>query len=110
MPQVTLDGSFQRFLTSFGRASMAERSRRSRTHALFAIGVAALLSAGVQSLAQTTQPARVQGEGYDSISHRPLDGALVQLAELPPGRSIYTATTDSTGRFQIDSAHAGNYL
>jgi hypothetical protein len=90
---------------------MTARVLPNRTRAIVMIGALALLSASGESLhAQTTQPARVQGEVFDSIAHRPLAGAMVQLAELPPGRGVYSATTDSMGRFRMDSVHAGNYL
>ena len=53
---------------------------------------------------------RVQGVVFDSIGNRPLGGALVQLIELPPGRSAHTATSDSLGRFRMDSVTPGSYM
>jgi hypothetical protein len=34
----------------------------------------------------------------------------VQLIETPPGKHSYAAISDSLGRFDIDSVHAGNYI
>ena len=54
--------------------------------------------------------ARVAGIVFDSLDTRPLSAATVQLIESPPGRHSYAAISDSLGRFDIDSVHAGKYI
>jgi hypothetical protein len=53
---------------------------------------------------------RVAGIVFDSLDNRPLSAATVQLIESPPGRHSYAAISDSLGRFDIDSVHAGKYI
>ena len=70
-----------------------------------------LCGTGESLVAQTSvTPVRVQGVVFDSIGNHPLGGALVQLIELPPGRGAHTATSDSLGRFQMDSVAPGSYM
>src|SRR5689334_12314079 len=46
-------------------------------------------------------PATVRGTVYDSVTHAPLAGAVVQLVETThPGRAL-NATTDSLGAFTV---------
>ena len=54
--------------------------------------------------------ARVTGIVFDSLDNHPLSAATVQLIESPPGRHSYAAISDSLGRFDIDSVHAGKYI
>ncbi len=57
--------------------------------------------------------ARVNGIVYDSMSMRPLAGALVQLALVPePNRiaAVRAQATDSLGRFEFIDVHPGTYL
>jgi hypothetical protein len=72
----------------------------------------AILSAGRLAAQATTPPgsARVTGIVFDSLGARPLGDATVQLIESTPGRHSYAASSDSLGRFAIDSVHAGNYI
>lgn len=55
----------------------------------------------------------VRGIVYDSIARTPLAGAVVQLMQL--GRTVdaaerRVATTDSSGRYSIESAPAGSFM
>jgi len=57
--------------------------------------------------------ARVTGVVYDSITMRPLTGAVVQLALVPrPGviASIQSIVTDTLGRFEFPAVQPGTYL
>ena len=51
----------------------------------------------------------VTGTVMDSVSHRRLSGALVQLAP-DSGSGLKSATTDSLGAFRIDSVRPGSYI
>lgn len=56
---------------------------------------------------------RIEGTVYDSLTMRPLAGAVVQLATVPvDGRvgAIRTAQTDSAGRYVFASVGSGTYL
>ena len=83
-----------------------------------ATACAALIALAFSAQAQdrvvsTTPAARVNGLVYDSITMRPLAGALVQLALVPePNRiaSVRSIPTDSLGRFEFPEVLPGTYL
>lgn len=56
------------------------------------------------------KPGRVDGVVFDSVSMKPLGGALVQLAN--PGDPTQTRSigADSIGRFRFDSVSAGDWI
>ncbi|HET6680888.1 MAG TPA: carboxypeptidase regulatory-like domain-containing protein, partial [Gemmatimonadaceae bacterium] len=58
-------------------------------------------------LAQGAPATRISGSVFDSLAMRPLPAALVQLTA---GTRVLSDTTDSLGRFVIDSAPGGEYL
>lgn len=91
---------------------MARLSRNRGAIAALVLGAVVLLGGSRESLPAQTggTPARVQGVVFDSIGNRPLGGAVVQLIEMPPGHGAHTATTDSLGRFQMDSVRPGSYM
>lgn len=70
--------------------------------------------ASAQDRAVSAAPAaRVNGLVYDSITMRPLAGALVQMALVPePNRigSVRSMPTDSLGRFEFPEVLPGTYL
>jgi hypothetical protein len=64
-------------------------------------------------MVSATVAARVNGIVYDSITMRPLAGALVQLALVPgPNRiaAVRSIPTDSLGRFEFGGVLPGTYL
>jgi protocatechuate 3,4-dioxygenase beta subunit len=52
----------------------------------------------------------VVGSVYDSVANRPLTGALVQIVRTDELRSARSSTTDSRGRYRIDSIVPGEYF
>lgn len=74
-----------------------------RSHAGF---VASLLFLPALSLGAQ---ASVAGTVTDSLTKRPLAGALVQIAA-DSGSFVRTATADSIGAFRIDSVRPGRYI
>ncbi len=72
-----------------------------------------LLAACVALPLSSQQPAplhAVRGVVYDSVSHAPLAGAVVELASRDTiGRPV-TATTDAAGRYRIAGLPAGQYV
>lgn len=61
--------------------------------------------------AQTAQRGRIEGTVVDSVHTRPLAGArVVALGADGRPESRGTATTDSIGRFHVDSLPVGRYL
>ena len=63
--------------------------------------------------AASTPAARVTGVVFDSITMRPLTGAVVQLALVPVSGTIDTVRamlTDSLGRYDFTGIPAGTYL
>jgi carboxypeptidase family protein/TonB-dependent receptor-like protein len=93
---------------------MKRLSRNRGTIAGLVLGVSTIVLLGGtrESVAAQTSVAlaRLQGIVFDSIGNRPLGGALVQLIELPPGHGAHAATSDSLGRFQMDSVAPGSYM
>lgn len=97
-------------------ASMTRRT-------LLALSTVALArsAAGAQSApraqgsnAGVPQPAAagisLRGTVYDSLARGPLAGAMVQAVRVDNTTSARTASTDSTGAFQLDSLSPGRYL
>ncbi len=63
---------------------------------------------GVPGLALTAgAQATVRGTVWDSLSGRPLVGAVVQLVRADTPTQRHTAAADSTGRYRIDGVAAG---
>jgi len=92
---------------------LCKKAREIARLALVAICVAAQLCAPAHADAQgpaAAGSARVSGTVFDSLDHRPLSDAIVQLIEAPPGGHSYATTSDSLGHFAIDSVVAGNYI
>lgn len=58
----------------------------------------------------STLTTSVSGIVYDSVARAPLAGASVQLVEANKRERSYTATTDSSGRFEIPRVRSGQYL
>lgn len=56
------------------------------------------------------QSGTVDGVVFDSLNHRPLAGALVQIVASPPATDAYSATSDSLGRFRFEQVRAGQYV
>jgi Carboxypeptidase regulatory-like domain/TonB-dependent Receptor Plug Domain len=54
--------------------------------------------------------ARISGVVFDSLAMRPLDGATVQLVEVPRATRARSVRTDTRGAFAFDSVGAGLYL
>ena len=52
----------------------------------------------------------VVGEVYDSVANRPLADALVQLVRTNALQTARSATTESRGRYRIDSVVPGEYF
>lgn len=85
---------------------------------ILALATAAATSvAHAQSATPTTTAARssagavvLRGIVYDSLAHGPLVGATVQAVQVENAARARTASTDSTGAFQIDSLAPGRYL
>ena len=61
--------------------------------------------------AQTDQRGRLEGTVTDSVHTRPLAGVrVVALAANAPADGRRAASTDSLGRYRIDSLRPGRYL
>jgi len=67
--------------------------------------IASLLASSVARGQATT----VTGRVIDSVSHRPLAGAVIQLAA-DTSRSVKMATSDSLGVYRIDDVAPGTYI
>jgi hypothetical protein len=74
---------------------------------LLATGSAAWTGAAGQD---ATGSARISGVVFDSLSMRPLQGATVQLVELPEATRARSFSTGAGGAFTFDSVSAGSYL
>ena len=75
--------------------------------------VSALALPAQDRVVSTAPAARVHGVVYDSMTMRPLVGALVQMALVPePNRiaSVRSQPTDSLGRFEFGDVRPGTYL
>lgn len=61
---------------------------------------------------QDVPTARVRGVVYDSIAHAPIAGVTVHYVGLgqPPAGSSFSAVSDSSGRYTIESLPAGRYV
>ena len=97
----------------FDVIALLRQCRASTGLAFIACCVTATLCAPSRVTAQSPAApasARVAGMVFDSLDNRPLSAATVQLIEAPPGRHSYAAISDSLGRFDIDSVHAGKYI
>lgn len=68
------------------------------------------LRAQAPAPAPPAQPVTLQGIAWDSLSARPLAGAVVQIALEPNPGNARTAVADSLGRWQIDGVPPGAYL
>lgn len=60
--------------------------------------------------AQSAVRARVAGAVFDSLSMKPLSGAVVRIVRTDDPSIGRSATTDSTGAFAYDSVAAGGWL
>ncbi|MDQ6830580.1 MAG: carboxypeptidase regulatory-like domain-containing protein [Gemmatimonadota bacterium] len=76
----------------------------------------ALVSSAMLAVAALSRTTYAQARGsvggivYDSMQHRPVAGATVQLLSSPVADTSYIATTDASGAFKIDSVKPGHYL
>jgi hypothetical protein len=52
----------------------------------------------------------VSGTVYDSLSSRPLSGALVQIVEQGKGAKVLSDTSDANGEFEIADVPLGSYI
>jgi protocatechuate 3,4-dioxygenase beta subunit len=70
-----------------------------------------LLVASVVTAQEPAGPRNISvvGSVYDSVANRPLIGALVQIVRTDELRSARSSTTDSRGRYRIDSLIPGEY-
>jgi len=88
-------------------------NRLARRSVVPALLLTALATPAQERVVSAAPAARVNGIVYDSMTMRPLAGALVQLALVPePNRisSIRSQPTDSLGRFEFDQVLPGTYL
>lgn len=75
------------------------------------LATALLLLAAVPVRGQDPAPvARLSGVVFDSLSARPLDGATVQLVQLPGATRAWSFRTEAGGAFAFDSVSPGEYL
>src|SRR5881396_1125291 len=68
-----------------------------------------LLLAVLVPLARLGAQGSVVGTLTDSVNHRPLAGALVQLVA-DAGGGVKSATSDSLGGFRIEAVAPGSYI
>ncbi|MEO7457247.1 MAG: carboxypeptidase-like regulatory domain-containing protein [Gemmatimonadaceae bacterium] len=68
-----------------------------------------LLAATTMAHAQASQRRAVHGIVFDSIANAPLKGAVVQLVLADSSLRSFAATSDSAGRYRIDSLPAGKF-
>ena len=57
-----------------------------------------------------TSAATISGTVYDSLTAKPLAGALVQLVAKGPHASVSSATSGAQGEFEIAGVPAGSYI
>jgi hypothetical protein len=75
------------------------------------VGAAVLTMSPVLLGAQAASAtATVRGVAFDSLQHRPLANASVQLVGREPGAPSYAGTTDSLGRFEIAGVLPGRLI
>lgn len=77
--------------------------------------VTCLLLAAVSAGAQGSASSAVRGVVFDSVAGTPLAGAVVQVAlsdsgPSAPGSRVYSATSDSIGRYHIQGLALGRYV
>jgi len=60
--------------------------------------------------ANAQQAVSVRGVVFDSVTSKPLAGALVQVASPSSNAAPSTATTDASGQYQIGGLAAGRYV
>ncbi|MGI8545793.1 MAG: carboxypeptidase regulatory-like domain-containing protein [Gemmatimonadaceae bacterium] len=60
--------------------------------------------------ADTGQTVTVSGSVYDSVARAPLANAVVQLIDATKRQRLYSAVSDSAGRFQIPQVRTGQYI
>ena len=88
------------------------RYREGARLALIALAMTSSVHAQGRTVA-AARAARVNGVVYDSMTMRPLTGALVQLALVPAPGTISTVrsiTTDTLGQFDFSDVQPGTYL
>lgn len=78
--------------------------------AMLAVGVSAVAPVQAQQPAPPEVRARVSGVVFDSLSSRPLTGAIVQLVPVSNAVSARSVQTVGSGAFSFDSVGAGSYL
>ena len=76
-----------------------------------AVGCAAAAIAVVLPTTARTQVTRLRGLVYDSVAALPLAGAHVELVNLEDrSHVLFSTTSDSLGRFVLDSVARGRYI
>lgn len=78
--------------------------------ATLAFGVSGVAPLQAQQPAPAAIRARVSGVVFDSLSSRPLSGAIVQLVPAANATSARSVETVGGGAFSFDSVAAGTYL
>lgn len=74
------------------------------------VGCALVIAAALPATA-TAQLARLRGRVFDSVTALPLVGARVEFVNADDrARVIFSATSDSLGRFVVDSVTRGRYI
>ncbi len=74
------------------------------------VGCAIVFAAALPAMA-TAQLARLRGRVFDSVAALPLVGARVEFVNADDrARVIFSATSDSLGRFVVDSVARGRYI
>src|SRR5690348_14233926 len=77
----------------------------------FATAIALMLCFARSSDAQTENGGRIEGVVYDSVHARPLrDAHVVAVGTGAQSEVRRESTTDSTGRYRIDSLPSGRYI
>lgn len=75
------------------------------------VACAAAAIVGATPAAASGQVARLRGLVFDSVGAMPLAGARVELVKADDrARIIFSATSDSLGRFVVDSVAHGRYI
>ena len=75
------------------------------------IGCTVLVLASVFPVRARGQRARLRGRVFDSVAALPLAGARVQLVDADDrSRIAFSTTSDSLGRFVVDSVARGHYI
>jgi carboxypeptidase family protein len=75
------------------------------------IGCVAVLFATAMPVRAPGQLARLRGRVFDSVAAMPLAGAHVELVNADDrARVVFSTTSDSLGRFVVDSVARGHYI